>query len=154
RLVANGGITITGHVTIEGRGPLDNDPDLARISVNPVRDPDLIGMPDALLPLRGNGRVFGSGDFGLFISPGDFRLNVTGVPANTYVKSIRIGGDDIQRTGFHVAAALPNPIQIVIGTDGATVTGSVISSVSTPMPNSVVALVPDAFDLRTRSDLY
>ena len=51
-------------------------------------------------------------------------------------------------------ALVQNPIQIVIGTDGGSISGSVLASVSGTMPNAVVALVPDAFDLRNRSDLY
>jgi hypothetical protein len=55
---------------------------------------------------------------------------------------------------MHIAGAVQNPIQIVIGTDGGSISGSVLASVSGTMPNAVVALVPDAFDLRNRSDLY
>jgi hypothetical protein len=167
RVVANDGVNIAGHVVIEGRSASANDPDLPRMNVSLVRDPDLIAMPPGMMPLPplppgtppnsrpGNGQVQASGDFNLLVSQGDYRLNVNGsLPSNGYVKSIRIGGDDIQRSGMHVAGAVQNPIQIVIGTDGGSISGSVLASVSGTMPNAVVALVPDAFDLRNRSDLY
>ena len=170
RVVANDGINIPGHVVIEGHIASANDPDLARMNISLVRDPDLIAMPPGMMPLPppppgtpppppgqriGNGVVQASGDFNLFVSQGDYRLNVNGsLPSNGYVKSIRIGGDDIQKSGLHLAGAVQNPIQIVIGTDGGNISGSVLSGVSMTMPNAVVALVPDAFDLRNRSDLY
>jgi uncharacterized protein (DUF2141 family) len=167
RVVANDGVNISGHVVIEGRPASANDPDLPRMNVSLVRAPDLIAMPPGMMPLPplppgtppnsrpGNGQVLASGDFNLLVSQGDYRLNVNGsLPSNGYVKSIRIGGDDIQRSGMHVAGAVQNPIQIVIGTDGGSIGGSVLASVSGTMPNAVVALVPDAFDLRSRSDLY
>jgi hypothetical protein len=170
RVVANEGVNIPGHVVIEGRPASASDPDLSRMNISLVRDPDLIAMPPGMMPLPqpppgtppppqgqriGNGVVQGSGDFNLLVSQGDYRLNVNGsLPSNGYVKSIRIGGDDIQRLGMHIAGAVQNPIQIVIGTDGGSISGSVLASVSGTMPNAVVALVPDAFDLRSRSDLY
>jgi len=167
RVVANDGINIPGHVVIEGRPASANDPDLSRLNISLVRDPDLIAMPPGMMPLPplppgtppnsrpGNGQVQASGDFNLLVSQGDYRLLVNGIlPANGYVKSIRIGGDDIQRSGMHIAGPVQNPIQIVIGTDGGNISGSVLSSVSATLPNAVVALVPDAFDLRNRSDLY
>jgi hypothetical protein len=40
---------------------------------------------------------------------------------------------------MHIAGAVQNPIQIVIGTDGGTISGSVLASVSGTMPNAVVA---------------
>ena len=167
RVVANDGINIPGHVVIEGRPASANDPDLSRLNISLVRDPDLIAMPPGMMPLPplppgtppnsrpGNGQVLASGDFNLLVSQGDYRLLVNGIlPVNGYVKSIRIGGDDIQRSGMHIAGPVQNPIQIVIGTDGGNISGSVLSSVSATLPNAVVALVPDAFDLRNRSDLY
>jgi hypothetical protein len=68
-----------------------NDPDLSRLNISLVRDPDLIcdaAGDDALPPLPpgtppnsrpGNGQVLASGDFNLLVSQGDYRLNVNGI---------------------------------------------------------------------------
>src|SRR5262249_27239081 len=140
-------------------------PDLAKMSIGLTRDPDLIAMPDAFMtppippgtppaPNRPrNGQVSANGTFSLLIAPGDFRMNVNGTPANTYVKSIRMGGDDILRSGLHVPSS-ENQIQIVIGADGGAISGSVIDDTSHVVPNAIVALVPDLLDLRKRPDLY
>ena len=47
----------------------------------------------------------------------------------------------------------PNPIEIMIGTDGGTATGTVLDSSGRPFTNATVALVPDAPN-RTHAELY
>jgi protocatechuate 3,4-dioxygenase beta subunit len=171
RVVTKGGISLSGHIEIEGRAPSENDPDLAKMSIGLTRDPDLIAMPDAFmslptlpsqpLPLNAppppnrprNGQALGNGNFSLLMAPGDFQMSVNGIPANTYVKSIRMGGEDILRSGLHVPSS-ENQIQIVIGADGGSISGSVIDETSHAVPNAIVALVPDVLDLRKRPDLY
>jgi hypothetical protein len=132
------------------------------------RDPDLIAMPPpsaqrpppppgtprpAVLP-PGNGQVIASGDFKLFVSPGDFRVNVNGIPAAAYVKSIQMGGEDVLRNGIRVTRSVDNPLQIVLGIDGGTISGSVVDEKLAPFANATVALVPELADLRRRPDVY
>jgi hypothetical protein len=168
RIVATSGITLPGHVTFEGRSPSESQADLAKLIVGLARDPDLIEMPSGLLPLPppprgtppppvippGNGQVTSTGDFRILMSPGDFRMNVDRLPANTYVKSIRMGNDDVLRSGFHVNQSSDNTIQIVIGSDGGTITGSVVDENLAPFPNATIALIPESLDVRQRPDLY
>ena len=90
----------------------------------------------------------------MFVSPGDFRVNVNGIPANAYVKSIQLGGEDVLRTGIHIIRSVDNPLQIVIGMDGGTISGSVVDEKFAPFANATVALVPELADLRRRPDLY
>jgi len=168
RIVTVAGITVPGHVVIEGRSASEAGTDLSKMNIELTRDPDLIAMPSAMMPLPAppagtpppavfpprNGQVVGSGDFKLLMSPGDFRMHVDGIPANTYVKSIRMGGEDILRSGMHVTRAADNPVEITIGTDGGTISGTVIDDMAGPFSNATVALVPDALDQRERPDLY
>ena len=146
---------LTGRVVIEGRTPSDSDPDLAKMRIGIARDPDLIAMAQGLLPpppppsgapsrRQEPGQVAGNGEFTLYVSQGDYRLNVTaGIPAGTYVKSIRMGGEDLLRSSLHVTGGSPNPIEITIGTDGGTVTGTVLDSSGRAFTNATIALVPD-----------
>ena len=168
RIVTTSGFTISGQVAIEGKLPRDAEADLARMNIGVTRDPDLIGMPSALLPLPppppgtprpavippGNGQVTASGDFKMVVSPGDFRINVDRMPANAYVKSIRMGGDDLLRSGFHMSRTPENTMQIVLGIDGGSIGGSVVDENLNPFLNAVVALVPESPDPRLRPDLY
>ena len=69
--------TITvGAVNVSGRVVFGENPNLAKINIGLVRDPDLIAVPDALLPLpppqgtptgsrQGNGQVATNGTFNL-----------------------------------------------------------------------------------------
>src|SRR5262249_16318905 len=122
RIVTTGGYTLSGHITIEGRSARESEGDLSRMTVGLTRDPDIIEMPGALLQLpppppgtprpaglteirNQNGLVTAMGDFKMLVSPGDFRVNIDRLPANTYVKTIRMGGDDLLRSGLHVSRA-------------------------------------------------
>jgi hypothetical protein len=171
RIVVTSGITLPGLITFEGRSASESQADLAKLTVGLTRDPDLIEMPGGLLPLpppppgtprpaglteirNQNGQVFATGDFRILMSPGDYRMNVDRLPANTYVKSIRMGNDDVLRSGFHVNQSSDNTIQIVIGSDGGTITGSVVDENLAPFPNATIALIPESVDVRQRPDLY
>jgi hypothetical protein len=169
RLVMTGGISLLGQVTIEGVSLADAETALGRMTIALARDPDLIAMPDPLMPLPpvpppppgsppvrrpANGQVLNSGEFTLVVAPGDFRMNVRGLPPNSYVKSIRMGGEDILGSGLHLTRAPENPLQIVIGTDSGTISGTVVDAASRPFTNATVVLVPDLPDQRKRGDLY
>jgi len=168
RIVTTSGFTISGQVAIEGKLPRDAEADLARMNIGVTRDPDLIGMPSALLPLPppppgtprpavippGNGQVTASGDFKMVVSPGDFRINVDRIPANAYVKSIRMGNVDILSGGLQLSGPPDSPIEVVLGIDGGEVTGTVVNDRLEMMTNVVVALVPESPLLRRRYDLY
>jgi hypothetical protein len=168
RIVGSSGITVPGTVMIEGRLSSDAAAELSKMEIDFDRDPDLIAMPSpsmqrpppppgtprpAVLP-PGNGQVTASGDFKLFVSPGDFRVNVNGIPAYAYVKSVQLGGEDALRNGVHITRSVDNPLQIVIGIDGGTISGSVVDEKLAPFANATVALVPEPADLRRRPDLY
>jgi hypothetical protein len=160
RIVTTPGVTLSGRVTLQSGLSADSASALARMSIGLTRVPDLLAMPDPFMPipqgpsLPRNGQVVASGDFTMFVSPGDFRVNVANAPPGTYVKSITMGPEDILQSGLHVSKSVESPIQIVIGSDGGTITGTVLDPAMRPFTNAAVALVPEAPDLRRRSDLY
>jgi hypothetical protein len=165
QIVTVGAINVPGSVVFEGM-PSTDDPNIARISIGLTRDPDLIAMPDALLPLPapppgtppqqrpGNGQVTADGTFNLNLSAGDYRVNVNGIPPDRYVKTIRLGAENILDNGFHVTGPVQSPMEIVLASDGGTISGSVFDDRSLALPNATVALLPEASDLRRRLDLY
>jgi Carboxypeptidase regulatory-like domain len=166
KIVTVGAINVSGRVIFEGKPSLSDNPTGSRINIGLTRDPDLIAMPDALLPLPplppgsppgqrpGNGQVTPNGTFTLNFSAGDYRVNVSGAPADLYVKSIRIGSDNLLDNGFHATGPVANSMEIVLASDGGTIGGVVLDEKSLPLANATVALVPEASDLRRRSDLY
>jgi len=164
RVVTTPGINVAGRVQIEGNSPVEASTALARMTVNLTRDPDILGMTEPYMPLPPapagsppaprNGQVSSSGDFKMFVAPGDFRVSVANIPASTYVKSIRMGNEDVLRSGLHITKAVDTTVQIVIGTDGGTLQGSVLDGSLRPFTNAVVALIPEGVALRSQPELY
>jgi hypothetical protein len=163
------GIVLSGRVVIEGRpASPGGDPSLAKIVVSIRRDPNILYMPEAMIPLPlprvepgatvapqrpVNGQVDQNGKFNILAGLGDFQVNVAGIPENSYVKSIRMGNADIA-SGLQVTGEPDGPIDVLIGTDGGEVTGSAINDRLEPMTNVIVALVPESPLLRRNFNLY
>jgi hypothetical protein len=157
------GVGLKGRGQIEGRPRVERDPDLEKILVGLRRDPDVFTMPEAMIPLPTppglaqsppNGKVDGNGNFNILSAQGDFQVTVGGIPANSYVKSIRMGNVDIMAGGLQVNGPPDNPIEVLIGTDGGELTGTVVNDRLEAMTNVIVALLPDSPLLRKRFDLY
>jgi len=167
QMVTTSGVSVPGRVIVEGRLANDTDPDLSKIRINLTRDPDLLGSPSIVAPLPplppgttnnpprpANGQVAANGTFSIQSWLGDARVSVTGIPPNTYVKSVRMGGVDVMSDGLHLAAAPENPLEIIIGTNGGSVGGNVTEGQREPMANVTVALVPELPALRRRPEFY
>jgi hypothetical protein len=164
------GIGLTGRVVIEGSPVLgDGNPALGKIVVSLRRDPLILYMPDAMIPLPRpptpagattippapvNGQVNDKGAFNILAGLGDFRVNVTNIPANAYVKSIRMGNVDVLSGGLQISGPVDNPLDVVIGTDGGETAGTAVNDRAEVQANVVVALVPESPLLRKRFDLY
>ena len=167
RIITIAAINAAGRVSIEGRPPGD-DPELTRIGVGLTRFPDLLGMPDPLIqspilvsaaglpgaPRLLNGQVAANGAFNMTMTAGDFRVTVNGLPSGHYVKSIRVGSTDVLAAGLRAMGPLPDPIDIVIASDGGSIRGVVLDDRGAPYANATLALVPETPDLRGRLDLY
>jgi hypothetical protein len=95
-----------------------------------------------------------NGNFNLTMTAGDFRVSVNGIPSGHYVKSIRAGTTDVLARGLRAMGPLPDPIDIVIASDGGSIRGAVFDDRGAPYINATVALVPETPDLRGRLDLY
>ena len=81
------------------------------------------------------------------------RALLPGTPANGYVKSIRLGPDGSACRSLRMPTQSTGQVEIVVGTDSATVEGKVVNERQETSSNVKVALVPDA-PLRRRGDLY
>jgi hypothetical protein len=160
RIVTTSGINVSGNVQIEGDSTIDANAARARMNVSLTRDPDILGMAEPFMPVPPvrppaprNGQVSPTGDFKMLVAPGDFRITVANIPPSTYVKSIRMGNEDILRSGLHITKPVDANVQIMIGTDGGTLLGSAVDSSLRPFTNATVALVPEDVALRGRPDL-
>ena len=144
---------ISGRFTVDGRSQSGEDLAPSRFRVAElIRELNLLGMPSA-------GPTFNpppedDGSFTLEgVATGDFRVTVRGVPADGYVKSMRLGNVDVLDQGLHLTGPPENPLEIVIGLNAGKVTGSVVNARQAPLIGRSVVLVPDIRN-RHRQDLY
>jgi hypothetical protein len=161
--VENVKLTLKGAFSMQGRimdaGSSTGGSDLRGIRVSLVSTPDLLGLPNANPVFanpgdQANGAPAADGTFTLRgFGPGDYRVNVTGMPAGAYVKSIRLGDADILNDAFHVSTPPQGPLEVLIDRNGASVEGTVLDSKQQPEPNVSVALIPEP-RLRLRTHLY
>jgi len=153
---------IKGTLTFEGRTPAPAELTAIRISL--AMDPPVAGLAPT-----GYSSVLANSSFTLPAGRGDFRMSVVpfllapGAPPfppfnlpvtnkDTYVKSIRLGNVDVLERGLHLDAETAEPLEIVIGSATGVLEGTVVSANKQPVPNVVVALVPEAAR-RHRTDL-
>ncbi len=155
------GITLSGRITIEG-APVANPQ--RGLGVSLVREPDVVGLPASQL----RGMVQPEGTFNIAnVGPGEYRVyappllapfqwgvpNVPQALQNMYVKSMRIGSMNVLIDRVRVSGGTsPGELEVVLGTGGR-LTGTVSDDRRAPMPNVMVALIPDGA-LRQRKDLY
>jgi hypothetical protein len=147
-MVVSAPFLITGKVSMENRQ--ESDPDLAKLSVDFTPEPYVQGFPN----LNSTATVFPNGGFSTnSLRQGDFFPQVNGLPPYAYTKSIRIGARDLMLNPLRVDNQMEGRVEIILGTDPATLTGHVVDDRQQPAQNVKVALVPDA-PLRRRWDLY
>lgn len=146
------GFDVTGRMTIEGRP--GNNTDIGQLQLR-LRRP---GIP--FRPTEPYSTPLPNGSFTLDGELGDFRINVAPILnvipnnrgiklppnlANAYVKSIRLGNIDVLNEGLHLERRPDVPLEIVLGTNPGTITGTVGAG------DIAVVLLPN---LRGRIDLY
>jgi hypothetical protein len=152
---------LRGHVTIEGRSPATDDPVLAKLKISLRRDPFIpaFGFVSAS-PTPDGSFTFES------VAPGDYRvglepiLSLDGnaaagqtIPRGLYTKSISQGNNDVLNGGLHLTRQPSEPLEIVVGTNPASLSGSVVDEKQQPVPNVLVLLAPDVVH-RNRTDLF
>ncbi|HET9943767.1 MAG TPA: carboxypeptidase-like regulatory domain-containing protein, partial [Terriglobia bacterium] len=155
KIVMSPAIAVAGRVTIEGRPPRDNDPELGKVRFSLAPDQEVAGMGSAILPIP-EGDTFDVNPNGTFtrrVYTGDYRVrSVWGFAPTSYVKSIRMGSVDMLDDTLRVTGPLQDPLEITIGSDGGELTGVVVGPRSEPISNATVAIVPEAAAQRRRID--
>jgi hypothetical protein len=73
-----------------------------------------------------------------------YTVQVSGLPANSYVADIREGGVSIYDSGLRVTSGAPAEIEVHVASKGATLEGTVMNAVKMPAENATVVLVPAA----------
>ena len=113
-----------------------------------------IGLALRRDPPPENGDVYvplADGSFTLEASAGDYRVNVSYLPRGAYVKSIRIGNEDILNAGLRVKGTPSALMEVVIARNPGALEGQVVSNGRGLAADAAVVLIPDN---RRRIDLY
>jgi hypothetical protein len=87
------------------------------------------------------------------VTPGLYRLSVTGLPRGSYLKSARLGGADLLNGGLRIDSSPNGALDIVLGTSPGTVDATVVDDRQLPVAAMTVALVPEGAQQK-RLDVY
>jgi hypothetical protein len=148
-LVVSPGFTLTGRLVIEGQlaGAGDQSPSRLRVMLRPDSAGQIAGAPPA-------SAVQADGTFRLEqVGRDDYRLTVTGMPRNAYVKMARYGATDVMSEGVRIDRQPTGPLEIFISTNTGVADGIVQNDKQEPVANVTVVLVPDV-TRRNRLDFY
>jgi hypothetical protein len=169
RLIMTPGISVRGHISFEGNATIDlaNAPLRAGLT---VATPSLITW-DSSFPIGSGAAIRDSGFTISGIQPGTYRFSLNPILSfqpsppydppreipdalrNTYVKSVRLGAQEILGTDVRIGNESPGDLEVVIGTNGGAVEGVAEDRRQQTVANGVVVLVPAQLSLRSRSDL-
>jgi protocatechuate 3,4-dioxygenase beta subunit len=117
----------------------------------PIRvEPQLSGLPNALT--LGSNLVARQDNFVIPIAlSADYRVTVS-TPPNTYVQSIRFGGQDVLRDGLHINGPTNETLEIVVSPNAGRLEGDVAAD-RQKFSNATVVLMPTS-SLRQQTNLY
>jgi protocatechuate 3,4-dioxygenase beta subunit len=87
------------------------------------------------------------------VTPDIYRLELTGAPPNQYIKSVRYGTQDVTDAAIDLSAAIAGPIEIVLGADGGSASGTVRTAKGDPVSGAAVTLLPKT-QPAVRGDLF
>jgi protocatechuate 3,4-dioxygenase beta subunit len=142
------GMTVTGRVQIEGAQNA-NSTDLQRIGVQLQSG---TGGGNILALIQGGVvRTAADGTFSIpRITAGDYKLVVSGMGPNLYLKSARLAQSDALN-GVTISEPLNGSLEITLRPNPGQISGNVVDATLKPMGGVQAVLVPDQ---RDRQDLY
>ena len=149
-LVISPGFSIVGRVSFEDQSAGSSVARAApmRVTLRRIGGQLRVGVGQFTSPVQPDG-AFTFQQTGA----GDYRVNVTGLPRNAYIKFARLGAADVLNQGLHVERQPNELLEIMIGTDSGRIDGAVTTEKQEPAVNVTVVLVPDPAH-RNRFELY
>ena len=154
-------IELSGRIVVERQTPTTGpDPAIPVLGVVLRTDPMIAGiptgsstpLPDGTFkypaanapPLQaGNYRVLVNPILGPAVSPGETPPSVPTSLRNAYVKSIRLGSDDVLNGGLRVTESTQDELVITIGTNPGSLEGKVVNGAGQPVRAATVVMIPE-----------
>lgn len=130
------GRTFSGTLRLEGTPPADFKLTSLNVWLQSPQGPSMYMGPS-------RGAVKEDGTFQVKnLVEEDYAVRVSGLGPDMYVKSSKVGGDDVRETGFNPAKAKGNSLDIVVSTNAAQLDG-VVTQDGNPFGGARVVLVPE-----------
>jgi len=86
------------------------------------------------------------------VNPDKYKVVVIGLPKGVYLKTARVGEQEVLESGLDLRQGSSGPIELVIAGPGAEMNGGVINDKGEPVPGAIVTRVPK--DPKGRADLF
>jgi len=181
--VRSGTYTITavirdGQTTYSASQPLDvGSSNIENVLLNPSAGVELAGqlryegqppanMPELQVMLRSgdssemrfgpmfSGEVKADGSFALSgVGKDVYKVRIEGLPDGSYLKSVRIGDDELKESGIDATRGVAGPLVITVSSRAGQIEGVVLDAKQQLMAGASVVLVP-APNLRDRQHAY
>jgi len=169
--VENMQVTITPGVTIPGRLRVEGTPP-PNLNANAAANPNQNQNPNpnaaftvslvstqgggpsilALLGGGGGGKPAADGTFSLSkIAPGDYKVSISGMGPNMFVKEARLEQKDILG-GLTIGDRINSTLELTISRSGAEVDATIVDAAAKPVTGIQVVLIPET--QRERHELY
>ena len=136
------GLTLTLAPPAEVTGSVRAESDTA-LNLGSAR---VLLEPTASMPMFG-GNFLATVTNGTFkiadVPPGTYRVRATNLPDGSYVKSVKMGPQEVLESGLQVSGTAA-PLDVLLGSNAPSVSGTVNDSSNKPAANITVALVPDS----------
>lgn len=139
------GFDVPGKVRVDGQTKLDLQ--LLSVVVQPA-EPGIGGLSSPVAKVDAEGNFMLAG-----IWPGRYLLRVS-APSSFYVKSLRLGSEDVLDSPLDLTGGAGGALSIVLGTDAGEVSGAVTREDGTPILNAMVVLIPESAKRRELQQYY
>ena len=144
-------VDVNGVATTDG-GPLPSTFASVRVVLQPAgstaKIPQYLGVANKVQTPKADGSFTVPA-----VAEGNYRVHVLGLPPNAYVADIRQNTTSVYDSGILIGDKTPEPLEILLSTNGGTVQGTVYTSDKKVVPFATVALVP-SLEHRQNTELF
>jgi hypothetical protein len=140
------GFNVAGRIMVEGRGHAAADAAVSNATIGLQSRASQLSIGAAKVALDGTFVLNG-------VAPGEYKLQVSGLPPHVYVKLAQLPGADLLSGPVRIEAEPQGLLDIIVSPGAGTLDATVVNERREPAFRVPVVVVPDP-PLRERVDLY